>query len=187
MEYLHRNSTLLVIRNIYIQLFKTGTLIALFAVFAVSMQAQVLTQTIRGNVIDKTTNQALVGVTVSVVNHDDIGTTTDLDGDFTLENVPMGRQQFQFSYIGFQTFVTEGIIVSSSRSAELIIGLSEGVLLDNIQIVADGNVNAPVNELATVSARSFSVEEPKRNGPKSKSSFSIRLYPPRSARTKVIA
>ena len=162
MEQLHRTTRLLVSNISYNHLFRKATLIGLFGLIAISIHAQVLTQTIRGNVIDRTTNQALVGVTVGVVNHDRIGTTTDLDGGFTLEGAPMGRQQFTFSYIGFQTFVTEGIIISSSRSEELIIALSEGVLLDNIQIVADGNVNAPVNELATVSARSFSVEETER-------------------------
>ncbi len=123
---------------------------------------QTLTQNVQGTVIDKKTQQPLVGVSVSVIDETSLGATTDLDGAFIIEGVPMGRQRFQFSYIGFQTLVTEGIIISANRSEYLDIELSEGILLDNVQIVADGNANAPINELATVSARSFSVEETER-------------------------
>ncbi|MCB0695687.1 MAG: TonB-dependent receptor plug domain-containing protein, partial [Saprospiraceae bacterium] len=53
-------------------------------------------------------------------------------------------------------------IITAQRIPFLEIGLEEGVLLEGVQIVADGNANAPINELATVSARSFSVEETER-------------------------
>ncbi len=124
--------------------------------------AQKLTQTIRGIVKDKISDEPLVGVSVTLNSDENIGTTTDLNGKYELENVPMGRQQFKFSYIGFQTIITEGIIISANRSEDLNISMSEGILLDNVQIVADGNASAPINELATVSARSFSVEETER-------------------------
>lgn len=136
-------------------------LIVLFS-FSSLLFAQTLTRSITGTVTDKISSQPLIGVSVVLNDDDNVGTTTDVEGKFILDNVPMGRQQFKFSYIGFQTYVTEGIIISSSRAEELNVELSEGVLLDNVQIVADGNVNAPVNELATVSARSFSVDETER-------------------------
>ncbi|WP_235297481.1 TonB-dependent receptor [Portibacter marinus] len=117
---------------------------------------------VRGKVMDKVSSEPLVGVTVSLVDHVDIGSTTGVDGSFTLTNVPVGRQQFQFSYIGYQPFITEGIIINANRAEYLEIALTEGLLLDNVQIIADGNINAPVNELAVVSARSFSVEETER-------------------------
>ena len=126
------------------------------------LYGQALQTKVRGQVIDKITSEALVGVSVGLVGDESKGTTTDLDGSFVLDGVPVGRQQFQFSYIGFQTFTTEGIIINANRAEYLEIAMQEGLLLDNIQIVADGNVNAPVNELATVSARSFSVEETER-------------------------
>jgi hypothetical protein len=129
---------------------------------SLQLKSQALETTVRGRVVDKVTEEPLVGVSVSLVSDGNKGTVTDLDGEFTLSGVPVGRQQFQFTYIGFQTYVTEGIIINANRAENLVIQMQEGLLLDNIQIVADGNVNAPVNELATVSARSFSVEETER-------------------------
>jgi len=115
-----------------------------------------------GKVIDKYSSEPLVGVTVSLIGGDNLGSTTGLDGSFEIAGVPVGRQQFSFSYIGYQTYITEGKIINANRAEFLNIAMQEGLVLDNVQIVADGNVNAPVNDLATVSARSFSVEETER-------------------------
>lgn len=144
------------------RILKSILLFSLFLFTSFSANAQKITQTIRGNVTEKSSGQVLVGVSVSLLADESIGTTTDLNGDYALENVPLGRQQFKFSYIGFQTVITEGFIVSSTRTANINIELEEGVILENVQIIADGNANAPINELATVSARSFSVEETER-------------------------
>ncbi|GLR18525.1 TonB-dependent receptor [Portibacter lacus] len=127
-----------------------------------SLFSQALETTVRGVVIDKTSGEPLVGVSVGLVSDESKGTTTDENGLFALSGVPVGRQQLQFTYIGFQTFTTEGIIINANRAEYINVELQEGLLLDNVQIVADGNVNAAVNELATVSARSFSVEETER-------------------------
>lgn len=125
--------------------------------------AQNITQTVTGIVMDQESSVTLVGVSVALLDGEmEIGTVTDEEGRFELKGVPVGRRQFQFSYIGYQTQVTEGIIITSQRPEYLEIRLQEGVTLENVQIVADGNANAPINDLATVSARSFSVEETER-------------------------
>ncbi|MDA9774164.1 TonB-dependent receptor [Saprospiraceae bacterium] len=137
------------------------TLFLILALFS-QVSAQKITQTVRGSVVDKSTGQSLIGVSIAVVNVDGVGTVSGADGSFTLNNVPLGRQQFKFSYIGYNNLVTDGIIISSSRTADLNIALEPGVVIGDIQIVADGNASAPINGLATVSARSFSVEETER-------------------------
>lgn len=119
-------------------------------------------QTVRGKVFDKSSNQALIGVSIILVSDGSIGTVSDVNGEFELIGVPLGRQQFQLSYIGYQSQITEGIIISANRSSFLEVAMVQGVQMEDIQIIADGNANAPINELATVSARSFSVEETER-------------------------
>ena len=63
-------------------------------------------QTVRGVVTDRDTKIPLIGVTVIVTGSDPlIGTSTNLDGEFTLTRVPAGRQTLQFiNLTGFQEF-----------------------------------------------------------------------------------
>ena len=126
------------------------------------LQAQNKTQQLSGSVIDKESGIPLIGVTVVMLGDASIGTTSDVQGNFILDAVPVGRQQFKFSYVGYQDFTTDGIIVSSQRVEQLSVTMQKGVTIGNIEITADGNTNAPINNLATVSARSFSVEETER-------------------------
>ncbi len=120
------------------------------------------TQKVQGLVTDKESGIPLIGVTVVMVGSESTGAITDTQGVFYLESVPVGRQQFRFSYVGYQDVVTEGIIISSQRTENLQIALQKGITIGNVEIIADGNTNAPMNNLATVSARSFSVEETER-------------------------
>ncbi len=54
---------------------------------------------IKGTVVDKSTNEALVGV--SVINPaSGVGVATSLDGSFTLK-IPAGKQEIAISYIGY--------------------------------------------------------------------------------------
>lgn len=64
---------------------------------------------VRGTVYEEGTGESLVGVTVLVKGTLN-GTTTDLDGKFTLE-VAEGTHAIQFSYISFQSMVLEGVNV----------------------------------------------------------------------------
>src|SRR6478735_820475 len=52
------------------------------------------TQTIRGRVVDGVSNSPLPGATVIVLGNDTqlTGTTTDEDGRFRINGVPLGRQ-----------------------------------------------------------------------------------------------
>ena len=79
-------------------------LIALLIGAVLSANAQDLTQTVKGRVLDVDTNTPLVGVTVVLLNSDPLqGCMTDLDGNFKLDHVPVGRQSFRISYLCYVT------------------------------------------------------------------------------------
>ena len=127
--------------------------------------AHAQTQTVRGVVSDKASKQPIVGATVVVssVEGQTLGAATDVNGFFEITGVPLGRQTFLASSVGYTSFTTEGIIVSSTKSVYLEIQLVEGELnLDEVVIRASNNVNKPINELAVVSTRSFSADETDR-------------------------
>jgi hypothetical protein len=128
------------------------------------LSAQDITQTIRGTVVDQESKFPLIGVNVIVTTEDStiIGTTTDLDGTYRLENVPLGRQTVSYSYISYETVVLNNIVVSSGREVIQNVEMAESAMeIDEVVVTAtrSGDVR---NEMATVSARSFSVEETDR-------------------------
>jgi hypothetical protein len=133
-------------------------------VISFSLQAQMLTQTIRGTVIDKVSQTTLPGASIILVNSDPlIGTTTDPDGNFKLTQIPVGTHTIRISFIGYKEVTLPNILVNSGKEVVLTIPIDEDITqLDEIVIRPDLEKNKPLNEMATVSTRAFSVEETRR-------------------------
>lgn len=66
------------------------------------------TGSIKGMVVDETSTP-LPGVNVIVANTNE-GTTTDFDGNFSLENIATGKVNIRFSFVGYQAQTIEVII-----------------------------------------------------------------------------
>ena len=63
--------------------------------------AQPLTQSIRGYVTDAITKEPLIGASIILLDMaETTGTISELDGQFLLEKIPVGRHSIQCSYIG---------------------------------------------------------------------------------------
>jgi len=137
----------------------------LFTLFIVSFSfAQTLTQTVKGKVLDAETEAPLMGADVLLLNSDPAkGTITDEQGFFRLEGIPVGRASFRFAYLGYEDFTVSEILIGSAKEVELTIYLTEALnTLDEVVLTVPTDNITPNNKLATVSARSFSVEETKR-------------------------
>ncbi len=104
--------------------------------FSLSIAAKEEGYTISGKVIDKTDDSALIGVEL-LITELRIGTTTNVDGDFTINNVPEGTYNLKVSYLGYAT-VTKQINVPSKEINDLLFKLSESVINLN-EIVVTGN------------------------------------------------
>ena len=121
-------------------------------------------QSIRGIVVDKESQFPLIGVNVILVNDSDgmVGTVTDFDGSFRLESVPLGRQGIRFSYLGYEEVFLQDIVVDAGKETILNIEMEEAlVAIEEIVVTARRNGEV-ANEMATVSAREFSVQETNR-------------------------
>ncbi len=129
-----------------------------------NLPAQLTTQTIRGTATDKISKTPLIGVNVLLVlpGEELIGTTTDFDGSYVLENVPLGRQALEFSYVGYQKVLLNNIIVASGKEVVVNVEMEEAVTeLKTVEVAAKRSGDAR-NEMAPVSARQFTVEETDR-------------------------
>ena len=122
------------------------------------------TQTIRGRVIDKSSESPIIGATIVIIDSTKLhnsGTTSDLNGYFKLENISVGRVNIQVSYVGYIPVKIENILLKSGKELLLNIELEESVIqLKEIAVVF--RKDKAINEMATVSARAFTIEETER-------------------------
>jgi hypothetical protein len=125
--------------------------------------SQDVTQSIKGKVVDKVTGEPLPGASVVVENTDPIiGTITDFDGNYILENVKVGRHNINFSYLGYNSVQIPEVLLSSVRPFILDVGLEvNSQVLEGVEVTARKGKEAS-NSMATLSARSFTVEESSR-------------------------
>jgi hypothetical protein len=129
-------------------------------------QAQT-TQTLRGKIVDAVSNQPLIGVNVIVASSgvNIIGSTTDVEGNYRIVNVPVGRQTLQITYVGYESQTIPNVVVSAGKEVVLNLALTESISqLNEVVITANSKEDktATNNELAIVSARSFNVDDTKR-------------------------
>jgi len=137
---------------------------AMLSLIAFATNAQTLTQTVKGTVIDKDSDMTLIGANVVITSTpEQLGTSTDVDGNFRIENVPVGRHSIQITYLGYEPANMNSVMVTSGKELVLNIALQESVLeLKEAVVIAKHDKTKALNEMATVSARSFSVEETAR-------------------------
>lgn len=118
-------------------------------------------QTVKGTVTDRQSELPLIGVAVELVSaHESRGVVTDLEGQFAITDVPVGRQALRLSYLGYETITIPNILVTAGKEAVLQISLEESVLeMNEVVVTATVEKDKAQNELATISARSFNLEE----------------------------
>ncbi len=138
--------------------------VLLLSLLTLQLVAQQPVQNVRGIIRDKQTRQPLIGATVSVRNISPmIGNITDENGEFLLQNVPVGRINIQVQYVGYEPLTLEDIIHLSTKETYLSLELMQGsISAAEVVIRSSRNAFEAVNDLAVVSTRSFTAEETER-------------------------
>ena len=136
----------------------------LFTILHYNIKAQDNMQTLRGTVIDQQADMPLVGATIELLSTaDSKGVTTDINGHFEMKSVPLGRHQFRISYIGYNTITLPNVLVTAGKEVILNIAMEETVInIDEVVVTAEVEKNKTINEMAAISARTFSLEEVSR-------------------------
>lgn len=140
------------------------TLLLILFCLGSELQAQELTQSIRGTVIDETSEITLIGATVRLLGTDPIiGQVTGINGDFEIQDVPIGRYTVQITYVGYEPMTIPNVVVHSGKSTSLNVRLKESLeKLEEVVVQGERPKDLPINDMAGVSARSFTVEETER-------------------------
>ncbi|WP_421874514.1 TonB-dependent receptor [Marinoscillum sp.] len=135
----------------------------LLASFTVSI-AFAQTQVVRGTVLDTDSKSPLIGATIQVLNHEPlIGSSADLQGNFRLDKVPYGRVDLLVQSVGYSEKVIPNILVTAAKEVILTVEMTESIeKLEEVVVTAQKDKAEVLNEMALVSARSFSVEETQR-------------------------
>ena len=136
----------------------------IFSFSSVFIFAQDLTQTIKGQIIDESSQEPIPFATIVIIDTEPLmGTTSDIDGNFIIENVPIGRYDLKISFLGYEPVIKPEVVLTSAKVVILNIGLVESAYsLDEIVIKPRIIKEKPINRMATVSARMLSVEEANR-------------------------
>jgi hypothetical protein len=121
-------------------------------------------QNVRGKIIDLETNHPLYGVKIEIITSDSVtkfrGITDDL-GSFTIKDVPVGKHDLIAKMMTYDT-KTVTIEVNSGKETIVNMGMQES-FTDIEEVVVTGRKKGEIiNEMATISAQQFSVEETNR-------------------------
>ncbi len=134
-----------------------GLLLALLGYMP--LRAQVLpVQTVRGTVTEKETGNSLPGVVVLLQGKNfSQNTVSDGQGNFRFDKVPVGRYWLATQIIGYESFTTEVAVNSAAKEVVLQLALTEQIRqLSEVEVRSDRQGSQALNEMATVSTRTFS-------------------------------
>jgi hypothetical protein len=124
---------------------------------------QMPVQTIKGSVLDKSIKTPLASATIEWVTDNGKKVLTDASGNFKMSAIPVGRQNFRITHVGYKPVVLNNLQVESGKELVLIVEMEDEVSnADEILVQARTNKGKPINAFSMVSSRMFSVEETKR-------------------------
>lgn len=125
-------------------------------------RGQELSQTVKGRISDKEMLVSLPGASIIILNTSPLlGTTADVNGNYSISNVPVGRYDIKVSFIGYKDLVINEVLVSSGKEVVINAELQESAV-NSKEVVIKGNKKEPLNPMASISVRKFSVEEANR-------------------------
>ncbi len=157
----------MVSRSISTLLFSLLCLVAVQAGFATETEKGTETETdrqpgaISGSVEDRRTGEPLIGVHVMIGDAESgTGTTTGNDGSFRIEDIQPGVYELTFSYIGYESFIRNDVVVRPGRTSTLSIRLSETGISGDEVVVRAGYFERRNEQ--PVSTASFNPEEIRR-------------------------
>jgi outer membrane receptor for ferrienterochelin and colicin len=122
----------------------------LIVTFGISFSLIAQTGKIEGFVIDKKTNEALIGAGV-LIDGTTKGTVTNIDGQFQLSNIEPGSHFIKVSFIGYYSILIENIIVEANKTTQHNIMMdASDVSIDEIVVSAKRRSNSDETMITSI-------------------------------------
>ena len=118
-------------------MFKKLQIVA-FVVLLAPIAAFAQTGSLAGSVTDASTGEPLTGATV-LVTELQRGASVDLDGNYRVENLPLGAYTVRYSYVGYRTDVATVTIQSGTNELNMQLRL-DATGLDEVVITGIGSI-----------------------------------------------
>ncbi|MBC8265843.1 MAG: carboxypeptidase regulatory-like domain-containing protein [Flavobacteriales bacterium] len=109
----------------------------LFATGLISSVAFAQTGTLKGTVLDALSGEAVPFANVIIERNGSqtAGTTTDFDGKFTIKPIEPGIYTVKATFVGYQTFMMTGLIISANKITFQDLKMSSGIEKGEVTIV----------------------------------------------------
>jgi hypothetical protein len=121
------------------------------------------TQSISGKIIDEGNQKGLPFASVIVSDlTPPVATIANEKGEFRLNNIPIGRRTIEISFLGYETLKIPSVMLNSGKELVLNVEIKESITSLKEVVITSTNKHKPQNAMASISARSFSVEETRR-------------------------
>ncbi len=135
----------------------------LFLFFVTQSGFAQVSQTVKGRVVDKVTGFGLPGAVVqlrSTAGHKAV--TANNEGYFKITEVPLGRQNFLFTYTGYKPVSFIDITVNAGKELVLNVELEESTVQMDEIVVKASNDSDHVSTMQVSNMKAFSIEETER-------------------------
>jgi hypothetical protein len=116
---------------------------------------------IKGIIKDKVSENPIIGANIRLIGVDENGAVSNEDGYFKISKVAPGRHTIIVEYLGYLPLTIPNILVTSGKESDIDVLLEEDIIkVQEVVIVASKtDKDKTINEMANVSARTFSLEE----------------------------
>ncbi|PLX05450.1 MAG: TonB-dependent receptor [Marinilabiliales bacterium] len=143
---------------------KNKILLIIVSLISISVFSQEYTQTLRGKITDADTYITLPGANITILGTNPLkGGTSDYDGNYVIENVPVGRHNIKVSYIGYEDVYFNEIELISGNELVLNVQMTEDIsILKEVVITAKDEMGEPINSMVTLSAQRITIESTSR-------------------------
>jgi len=131
------------------------TLLILLLLFSFKITAQ-QKGSISGKITDKTTNEDLIGASVLIVGTA-TGSSTDLDGTFSLRGLESGTYQLRVSYISYQSAVINNVVVKAGQNTVINFQLEPSTTELNEVVVSAEALKATEASVLSIQRNSLNI------------------------------